>query len=578
MKLTRLAERTCTAVALVMVAAADARGQTVPGPSPTTPTVFGPGIFHGGDVFRGAFAPDGRTLYFFRKVGTGEDYRIFVSRFAGGRWSEPQRVDLGGEYSDLYPSVSRDGRRLVFSSYRPLPGDTARNAHVWIAERAGRGWGPPRPLAEANRPGYYHSGVEFGADDAIHFRRIAPDWQSRETLVARRDPGGPGYLPDVPWEPATIATRLRPDLSIAGGSPGPREDLVFLDVPTRDSASGRRASDIWIMERNATGWSQPRPLDPGINGPEFETFPFFSPDGRDLFFVRAFATVHRVNLDAALQRATGGPTAAPDPVRQAPDTMAPAGLAASALGDTGLAWQHRRVAGFRVHFLEGSYAARHQDSLLARLPAARRRAEALLRVAPLMGLMDVFFVDTRDQMNRLVGGRATGFAQPSARAVFLVNPTWRAFERDEIMHVVAWHAWGRPAPGTDWLQEGLAQAADRRCGRHSNATVLRGLTRRQGWIPLSDVLERFLQQPDPHAYLQAAAFSDYLLRSFGPAALAELWHNRATPDTPVAGRSLTLIERDWRTAVSQGAVPDDAELAAIEASGCGVGPPPGAFE
>jgi hypothetical protein len=127
-------------------------------------------------------------------------------------------------------------------------------------------------------------------------------------MVARRDLRGEGYLPAVPWGPAVLAMRLRPDLDIAGASPGPRDDLVFLDVATRDSASGRRASDIWIMERNATGWGQPRPLDPAINSPEFETFPFFSPDGRDLFFVRAFATFHRVNLEAALRRAPAVPS------------------------------------------------------------------------------------------------------------------------------------------------------------------------------------------------------------------------------------------------------------------------------
>jgi len=44
---------------------------------------------------------------------------------APGGWSEAERVDLGGEFSDLYPTLTHDGQRLAFTSYRPFPGDTS---------------------------------------------------------------------------------------------------------------------------------------------------------------------------------------------------------------------------------------------------------------------------------------------------------------------------------------------------------------------------------------------------------------------------------------------------------------------
>ncbi|MFL5534751.1 MAG: hypothetical protein ACJ8AP_03520 [Gemmatimonadales bacterium] len=109
-------------------------------------------------------------------------------------------------------------------------------------------------------------------------------------------------------------------------------------------------------------------------------------------------------------------------------------------------------------------------------------------------------------MRALTGVGATGFAQPSARAVFLVtNPEWRAFERHEIMHVVAGQTWGSTGPDSDWLQEGLAQAADGACAGYSNSEVALALAQRHGWIPLSSVIGAFRQQPDVRAYLQAAA-------------------------------------------------------------------------
>jgi hypothetical protein len=249
----------------------------------------------------------------------------------------------------------------------------------------------------------------------------------------------------------------------------------------------------------------------------------------------------------------------------------PTGLAAAALANSRFSWLPRSAPGFRVYFLEGSYAARHQDSLLARLPFALQQARALLRTSAPAGPIDLFFVETREDMAQLVGAPVTGFAHQAARAVFLVtNPSWRAFERHEVMHVVAWHSWGSPAANTDWLQEGLAQAADGHCGNYTNEVVLRGLIQRGGWVSLEDLLTNFRRQPDLRAYLQAAAFTDHLLEASGPATLEILWRRGARRDTIVEGRPLAMIEQQWRARIAEGELPDADELSRIEASGCGV--------
>lgn len=291
----------CLAIAWLWLAALAA--PTVP----VRPEVVAPGVLSAGEVYRGAFTPDGATLYFFRKTGSGEDYRIFTSNRTAGGWSTPAVVDLGGEFSDLYPAISRDGQRLVFSSYRPAPGDTGAkpNAHLWFAERTDRGWGAPVFLARATALGHYHSWVEFGFDGALYFRRTTPDW--RETVTMRapwtgRDPGVPEPYADVErWK------GWRSDVRVAGGAPGPDGRLVFLDVATTNPATGRGASDIWVALRRGDGWTDPRPLGAGVNADGYDVFPFVSPDGRDLYFVRDFATFHRVPLADALASVDAGP-------------------------------------------------------------------------------------------------------------------------------------------------------------------------------------------------------------------------------------------------------------------------------
>ncbi len=153
--------------------------------------------------------------------------------------------------------------------------------------------------------------------------------------------------------------------------------------------------------------------------------------------------------------------------------------------------------------------------------------------------------------------------------ILVTNPEWRAFERHEIMHVVAYHAWGPAAPGTDWLQEGLAQAADGKCAGYSNADVILALTARHGWIPLDTMLTRFRSQPDLRAYLQAAAFVGYLLEQYGPMPLERLWRGGSNPDSPIQGRTLASLERRWREELQPGQEVSPRVLRAVESKGCG---------
>lgn len=271
------------------------------------PTLFGAGVLSVGEVYRGCFAQDGRTFYFFKKVTPGrEDYRIFVSQLTQGQWSAPAPLRLGGDFSDLYPALSRDGRRLVFASYRPVPklaapGQTTAakpNAQLWMVERAGQGWGEPVFLTALNQLGHYHSWVEFGPDGALYFRRTTPDWQHKTTLRARWQRGA--FLPPEPFHEVERWQNWRADVRIAGGSPGPDGQTIFLDVATHDPQTGRSASDIWVSCKRGPTWTNPQPLGAGVNGAGYDVFPFFAPDGKTLYFVRDFAAFYALPLRAAL--------------------------------------------------------------------------------------------------------------------------------------------------------------------------------------------------------------------------------------------------------------------------------------
>lgn len=274
--------------------------------APQEAAVFAPGVIsiEGSNIFRGAFSPDGEEFWFFRKVTEGaEDYRIFVSRREDGAWGEPERVDLGGDFSDLYPSISADGGRMVFASYRPAPADTSQhpNAHLWYVDQRPDGtWGTPVFMAAPSTLANYDSNPRFRPDGAIEFASTTPDWSTTNRFVTHWD--GTRYGPAEPHPLSDAWAEWRDDVAIWSATLSPDGELAILEVSRLDSGGRRGPGDLWFSRREGDGWSEPHPLGAGVNSESVENFVVFAPDGSELYFVRGFERYWWVSIDAA----TGG--------------------------------------------------------------------------------------------------------------------------------------------------------------------------------------------------------------------------------------------------------------------------------
>jgi WD40-like Beta Propeller Repeat len=273
-----------------------------PAGRPPVPELIGAGTVSVGNVFRGTFTPDGDTLYFFKNVTEGEeDYRIFRAHRSGNSWSRPEPVDFGGEHSDLYPAMTPDGRRMVFSSYRPAPGDPSAHpsAYLWYVERNGGRWGSPVFMAEATAWGHYHSQPIFDARGDLYFNRSSWDYRGHSEHVSRWN--GTRYgRPEASaaWDAAR--RRLAPGQYLYETTPGYDGSFALLVIGERPDSGRPGPPDLHVSFRSGTKWTAPRPLGAGVNSPKTENFAFYSPDGRDLYFVREFAGFYRVPLREAL--------------------------------------------------------------------------------------------------------------------------------------------------------------------------------------------------------------------------------------------------------------------------------------
>ena len=284
-----------------------AKGPTTTLPRPTCPKGaqagrFGPAMSPGdsGKVYSSVLSADGKEFYFFKLVGPGhEDYRIFRSTWnsGSGRWNSAELLDLGGDYSDLYPAPSPDGKRLVFSSYRPAPDDTNThaNAHLWYVVRTGHDWAEPR-FIRASTYGYYHSALHSDADGSVRYDLTTPDWRKTEQFRIRWIDTAYSAPEPLPPNPAAEYWRqhLGDSLYVWGAIAGPGE--ISLVQISRVAANRHRSPSVYFLSRQqGNEWSDLVPAGGGL-GEGSPNFIWFSRDSCYIHYTNDYTNFRRVPL------------------------------------------------------------------------------------------------------------------------------------------------------------------------------------------------------------------------------------------------------------------------------------------
>lgn len=253
-------------------------GQKPPG---ATPLVFAPGVVStAAHEFSCSFTPDGKEFYFTRRENLQSPTVIMVSKWAEGGWTPPAPApfndtgDGGAGGMSFEPMVTPDGRRLYFSSDRPLPGQPAAAGmpmlNIWYVEREGTGWsaaknpGPPfNPMKTM-----FVSATKTGT---IYTTDISGGMASQRIAVLPLEDGAYRSLVDL-GEPVNAGP--------INHYPFIASDESFV-IFTRRSAPGAPGG-LFISRRSAAGkWGEPRPVD---LGPLPAGQGIVSPDGRYFFF------------------------------------------------------------------------------------------------------------------------------------------------------------------------------------------------------------------------------------------------------------------------------------------------------
>jgi hypothetical protein len=241
-----------------------------------------------------------------------------------------------------------------------------------------------------------------------------------------------------------------------------------------------------------------------------------------------------------------------EPARSA--ISAPIGTTGAAarelLARPGFAWRLVDAPHARLHVVDGSkvqgLAAALTDSIeAARSAALRTLGEAEL---PNEAPLELFLVDTREDMQRLMGRPIAGFAQPGElTAAFVAGPGFRPFFRHELTHAYAAVRWGKLSAG-EWLTEGLAALAQGRCQGHAIDEIAAGFLASGQVPPLPALRDRFREFPELPSYIEAASVVQFLSRERGMGAIRSIWQGGAGvgAEGHPLGADGEATERRWR--------------------------------
>lgn len=248
-------------------------GQKPPG---MTPEIFAPGIISTG--FRencATFTADGKDLYY-GIVGAPYSVIIYI-KLENSQWTKPQIIPVIGKYSNFDFTLSPDGKRVYFTSYRPLSGkgEPADRRNLWFVEKTASGWSEPQIILfpSDNYEAVYPS---IAINGNLYFFISEGNEKDTDIFYSQLINGEYG-------EPIRLGNEINSSYSDWDAYIAPDESYMIFGSAERPDGFG--GSDLYISFRRDGGtWTKAVNMGKEINSSEYEICPYVTGDGKYFFF------------------------------------------------------------------------------------------------------------------------------------------------------------------------------------------------------------------------------------------------------------------------------------------------------
>ncbi len=222
---------------------------------------------------------DGKEMYFTRISADRSKWLIMMSRRSAGQWSTPVVASFSGNWRDLDPFITPDGKRLYFTSNRPRTSSNVTSFSTWYVDRAGSGWGEPIDPGPPLNSDSSDAFVSVSRAGDLYFSSTR---QGEQAVYVSRLSGGHWAVP--------VRVLLYPPADGAGNpmiSPDGR--VLLVTQRNRDGDTDimygcfREGRGSELPERDGN-WTDLRALPAPVNSPKLDFAPAIDAAGTTLYF------------------------------------------------------------------------------------------------------------------------------------------------------------------------------------------------------------------------------------------------------------------------------------------------------
>lgn len=259
-------------------------------PAPSAPAIFSEGLISTPLSERDfALSPDGTELFYTVQLNiTRFQTIIYLKKDKSGKWSKPEVAPFCGHYTDLEPAFSADGKKLFFTSNRPVEGDKPKDFDIWVSEKVNGNWTEPKNLGEVvNTPAdeFYPSLAQNGN---LYFTATYKNGIGREDIYVAK------WENDHYAQPVVLDANVNSATYEFNAYVSPDEQFILFTSYGRKDDMGR--GDLYISIKDSNGNWQPAKNLVALNSNQIDYCPFVSFDKKILFF-----TSERHNLPSVYE-------------------------------------------------------------------------------------------------------------------------------------------------------------------------------------------------------------------------------------------------------------------------------------